>query len=169
MTLWLLFLAVLKSSALSFSGGAAFPILEADVVGRYRWLNPAGFAAAIGLGSVSPGPTGYGSLAVGYYVAGWPGAIVAALAVMLPPMTILVLLPLRRRLGGLRGAREAAQGVAAASVGLLLLLGLGLWHQSDRPVVTAIAAALTFIASLKRVSPPLLVALGALAGVVLRG
>lgn len=168
MILWALFLSVLKSSLLSFSGGAAFPILEADVVGRYRWLSSASFATAIGLGSVSPGPTGYGSLAVGYAVAGWRGALVATLAVILPPMTILVLQPLRRPLGALRGAREAVQGIAAASIGLLGVLAWSLWRGGGATASSAVLALLAFAASTKRLSPPLLVALGALAGALLK-
>ena len=75
-----LFLICLKVSLLSFGGSAPLPLLQ-DELGRQRGLlRDEDFASAIAIGRITPGPNGLFVLPVGYFVAGIPGALVAAAA-----------------------------------------------------------------------------------------
>lgn len=78
------FVVILLTSLLSFGGGNGYiPVIQA------RWietglLDPALFSFVLGLSYLTPGPKSGFIAGVGYYLAGIPGAFVAALAVVIP-------------------------------------------------------------------------------------
>lgn len=78
------FLVVATSTLFSIGGGNGPIAFMQD-----RWvtpglLEPASFAWAIALGHLTPGPNAGFLAAIGYYMYGIPGAIVAAVAVIVP-------------------------------------------------------------------------------------
>lgn len=89
---WELFLAFSIPNIIGYGGGPAIiPLIEAEVVGRYGWMNAQQFAETLALGNALPSPiatkmAGY----VGYDVAGIGGASVAILATVVPSLMLML-------------------------------------------------------------------------------
>ncbi len=87
-----LFLAFFIPNIIGYGGGPAIiPLIEAEVVGRYGWMNAQEFAETLALGNALPSPiatkmAGY----VGYDVAGIAGALVAVLATVVPTLVLML-------------------------------------------------------------------------------
>ena len=97
-----LFLAFVQIGAFSFGGGyAAMPLIQAQVIDTYHWLNAADFADLVTIAEMTPGPIAINAASfVGNQVAGVLGAVVATVSVALPScifVTILAILYQRYR------------------------------------------------------------------------
>lgn len=92
--LWELLIAFARASNLGFGGGpAVIPLIKVEVVERYHWMTNSEFTDALAVGNALPGPiatklAGY----VGYREAGWLGALVANIGVILPTALAVILL-----------------------------------------------------------------------------
>ena len=83
----------LKVGIFGFGGGFAMvPLMQSVAVSQTAWLSPAQFAAAIALGQITPGPVAISATFIGYKVAGFPGAVVATMAVFTPSLVAMYLL-----------------------------------------------------------------------------
>jgi chromate transporter len=90
MVLWQLAGVFAVLSALGFGGGnAILPQMYADVVTQHHWLTGPEFSRFYGLSRLSPGPAMGVSALVGYAVAGFAGAVVAAIAMFVPAAVIV--------------------------------------------------------------------------------
>jgi len=92
--LWNLFVAFTRASNLGFGGGPALiPLVKAEAVDRYQWLDNQEFADSLAICNALPGPIATKMAAyIGYKIAGWPGAFVAILGAVAPTVIIVVLL-----------------------------------------------------------------------------
>jgi chromate transporter len=115
-----------KIATVAFGGGyAMIPILQWDLVDRLGWLTLQQFLDGILLGFVTPGPIIITATFVGYWVKGLMGAIVATVAIFLPPILIIIFLtPFYQRIKEARLMRPVIQGILAALVGMLVLVTL---------------------------------------------
>lgn len=164
-----LFLAFFIPNIVGYGGGPAIiPLIEAEVVGRYGWMNPQEFAEVLGLGNALPSPiatkmAGY----VGYEVAGVGGAVVAVLATVVPTLLLMLgALGLLYRYRDSPRVKRMSQWVrpviAIMMAGMVLsffsegLAGAGLVH-------TLLIGAAAAIALLRFKAHPALVVVGALA------
>lgn len=88
------FMAFFRSGMLGFGGGpAVIPLLQKEVVERYRWMNDDEFGDTIALSNTMPGPiatklAGY----IGYKIGGLWGLLVALAASVIPTVVLMVLL-----------------------------------------------------------------------------
>lgn len=169
--IWL-FLVFLRASLLSLGGSGALPLLRADLVPA-GLLPDARIVEAIVIGRLSTGPGGLYVISIGYFVAGLPGALLAVLACVLPPLLILpiagFITPRRshRRIDGLlRGLTLSTSGLAVAVSLILLVPGAG---QAFAPWQAALAAAAFVIGVEGRRHPILVIAAGGALGLVLGG
>jgi len=107
-------------SIFSFGGAnGALPQLHADVVDRYHWLTSAQFVRFWALGGLVPGPTLTVSGLIGYAVAGFLGAAVAAVAMFVPSGVIVYALGSAwDRVGGNPWRDRIASGFAPVILGL---------------------------------------------------
>jgi chromate transporter len=113
---------------MTFGGGLAMiPAIEHVVVNEQGWLGPKGFADAIALGQITPGPVAICATFIGYRVAGLPGAVVATLA-MFAPATALALAAGRsvERFRSSRLVQGALRTLAPAVIGMLGAATVGL-------------------------------------------
>lgn len=91
-TQWELFLAFFRVGMLGFGGGpAAIPLIEKEVVQKYKWMSDEDFGDILAIANTLPGPiatklAGY----VGYRVAGYIGMFNAVLITILPTILILI-------------------------------------------------------------------------------
>ena len=160
---WLL----LKASLFSTGGTGNLPSLHADLLAR-GWASDRQFAEALAVGQVSPGPTGLWVISLGYLTAGWRGAALALAAVTLPPLLVLAIERLHRRMGAHPAEQGFMRGLSLALIGIFLvviarlLLNNGL--DAGAVLITLAAASLGRI---RQVPVVVVLALAALAGMVL--
>jgi len=84
----------LKAGAFVFGSGLAIvPFLHGGVVNEYGWLTENQFVDAVAVAMITPGPVVITVGFIGYLVAGFPGAFVAALATFLPCSYLQLFLP----------------------------------------------------------------------------
>jgi chromate transporter len=117
---------------------------------------------------MTPGPVLSSATFIGYLVSGWPGALVATVAVFLPSFVIVVLMgPVIPRLRQSRIAQAFLKGVNAAVVALILAVSLALFRSAIVDGWTVIILAVGLVALLRfRVDTLWLVLGGALLGLV---
>ena len=121
MTLWQLGAVFGLLSLLSFGGGNAIvPQMYADTVDHQRWITAAEFARYFALARLAPGPTMNMSALIGYRVAGFAGAALAAIALFVPAGLIVYGLGrLWRKLHGNAWRDRVAAGFAPVVAGLI--------------------------------------------------
>jgi chromate transporter len=141
-----LFLSFLKIGAVVFgSGYVLLAFLQTEFVDRLRWLSEKQLIDAVAVGQFTPGPLSATATFIGYVVAGWPGAIVATVAIFLPGFVLVAasgpLLPHIRRSPV---ASAALDGVVAGSLALMAVVALQLARASlvDRVTVAVFAVSL---------------------------
>jgi chromate transporter len=88
-----LFAAFFKIGLFAFGGAYSFlPLVEKEVVQNYNWLEKPEFLEVVGIAKVLPGALSIKfATYTGYKVAGVPGAIVANIANLLPPVLLIML------------------------------------------------------------------------------
>jgi len=92
--LWDLFIGFTRASNLGFGGGPSLiPLVKAEAVERYHWMDNEEFADALAIGNALPGPIATKMAAyIGYKVAGWLGALAATIGTVAPTVIVVVLL-----------------------------------------------------------------------------
>jgi chromate transporter len=104
---------------------------------------------------------------VGWWVAGWAGAVATTISIILPSTLLtLALIKVRTRQAGNALSKALQQAFAPISVGLLGATALIFAHASNadwRADVLTLLAALIVLTT--RLNPVLLIAVGAIAGV----
>ena len=118
MSLGQTFLAVFLASLLGFGGLGSLPVLRGQLASAGLMPDQL-LLSSLAVGNISPGPNGLYLIAVGYFVRGYAGAGVATLAVLLPPLLVLLLDRVRASLIHLRRFRSALRSLSLAVVALL--------------------------------------------------
>lgn len=92
--LWNLLIAFTRASNLGFGGGpAVIPLIQKEVVNRYKWMTEEEFADALAVGNSLPGPIATKMASyIGYRVAGWMGVLVSLTGTILPTLLITIFL-----------------------------------------------------------------------------
>ncbi|GAB2514582.1 chromate transporter [Spirosoma aerophilum] len=119
--LWQLALFFAKAGAFVFGSGLAIvPFLYGGVVKEYGWLTEQQFLDAVAVAMITPGPVVITVAFIGYLVAGFWGACVAALATFLPCYLFTILpAPYFKRWGKHAGVKAFVDGVTVAAVGAI--------------------------------------------------
>ena len=115
-------------SLLLFGGGYIFiPMIQEAVVNAYGWLSLEDFAASIALGQVTPGPILISATFIGYKVAGLAGALVATVAIFMPPAALIILAARQlERFSHLARFKAAQAGIRTAVFGMIISAALSL-------------------------------------------
>lgn len=149
------------------SGLAIVPFLYGGVVQEHQWLNDRQFVDAVAVAMITPGPVVITTAFIGYLVAGFSGAVVAALATFVPCYLFTILPAPYFKKHGKRPAIVAfVDGVTAAAIGAISGAVVVIGQRSITDWVTA-ALALITIAILwrfKKFPEPLIVLMAALIG-----
>ena len=153
------------------SGLAIVPFLYGGVVKEYAWLTDRQFVDAVAVAMITPGPVVITTGFIGYLVAGFPGAVVAAVATFVPCWLLTVLpAPYFKKYGKRPGIVAFVDGVTAAAIGAIAGAVVVLGQRSIVDWVTA-ALALVTVAVLwrfKKLPEPAIVLVAALAGLLLQ-
>jgi chromate transporter len=175
--LWQIFLFFTKAGAFVFGSGLAIvPFLYSGVVKEYGWLNDQEFLDAVAVAMITPGPVVITVGFIGYLVAGFWGAIVAAFATFLPCYLFTVIpAPYFKKHGKRPGIVAFVDGVTAAAVGAIagavVVLGrrtlfVAGW-QPEIVKVVLFAITLAVLLRFKKLPEPIVVLAAAIAGLIL--
>jgi chromate transporter len=159
-----------KAGAFVFGSGLAIvPFLYAGVVTEHHWLTERQFVDAVAVAMITPGPVVITVGFIGYIIAGWAGASVAALATFLPCYLFTVLpAPYFKKYGKRPGLIAFVNGVTAAAIGAITGAVLVLAERSivDIPTALVALAAMGLIWKVKKLPEPVIVAAAAVIGFV---
>jgi len=151
------------------SGLAIVPFLYGGVVQEYHWLTDRQFVDAVAVAMITPGPVVITTGFIGFLVAGFWGAVVAALGTFVPCYLFTILPAPYFKKHGKRPAIVAfVDGVTAAAIGAITGAVIVIGQRSISDWVTA-ALALVTVALLwrfKKLPEPLIVVAAALIGLV---
>jgi chromate transporter len=172
-TVGLLFVFFLKAGAFVFGSGLAIvPFLYGGAVATFHWLTERQFVDAVAVAMITPGPVVITAAFIGYLVAGFVGATLAALAVFAPPYVIVILgAPYYRRFAQNRQVKAFVQGVTAAAVGAIAGAAFILARRSivDWPTLLIGVVTLAILLQTKKIPEPLLILAAGAVGIFLYG
>jgi chromate transporter len=114
-------LMFLKASVLMFGGGVvALPLFQQELVQTHHWLTEQQFLDGVAIGQLTPGPITVVATFAGYAVAGTPGAIVATVAMYVPPFVLMLSsTPLLLHLRHSATVQGMLQGIMAGALGMM--------------------------------------------------
>ena len=161
----------LKAGAFVFGSGLAIvPFLHGGVVTEYHWLNEKQFVDAIAVAMITPGPVVITTGFIGYLVAGFPGACVAALATFLPCYLITIFAaPHFTKIAENKSIKAFVDGVTASVVGALVGAVVIIGTRSIIDIPTALIAIATILSLLyiKKIQEPFIILIAAVLGVLI--
>jgi chromate transporter len=142
-----LFLVFLKIGAVIYgSGYVLLAFLRTDLVTNFGWLTDRQLVDAVAVGQLTPGPVFTTATFIGYLVGGWPGALLATLAIFLPGFVFVALVfPIVPRLRGSPWTRGFLDGANVAALGLMAAVT---WQLAQAAIIDPLTAALALVALL---------------------
>jgi len=149
------------------SGLAIVPFLYGGVVKEYGWLTDQQFVDAVAVAMITPGPVVITTGFIGYLVAGFGGAVVAAAGTFLPCYLLTILPAPYFKKHGKRPAIVAfIDGVTAAAIGAIAGAVIVIGQRSITDWITAALALVTvgILWRFKKVPEPAIVLAAALIG-----
>jgi chromate transporter len=153
------------------SGLAIVPFLHGGVVNEFGWLNEHQFIDAVAVAMITPGPVVITVGFVGYLVAGFPGACVAALATFLPCYLFTVLLaPSFKKIAKDASVKAFVEGITAVVIGALVgsVLIIGMRSIVDLPTAMIGIAAAVALIYIKKLQEPYIIGIAAILGILLK-
>ena len=161
-----------KAGAFVFGSGLAIvPFLHTGVVTENHWLNEQQFIDAVAVAMITPGPVVITVGFIGYLVAGFPGACVAAAATFLPCYLFTVIpAPYFHKIAKNKPVKAFVDGITAAVVGALAGAVIVIAQKSITDISTALIAIATILVLLyvKKVQEPYIILVAAIIGVILK-
>ena len=144
------------------------PEVHRVTVDVHHWLTDAEFTQMFAIAQASPGPNMLIVALIGFHVAGFPGALVAAGAICLPSCTLAFLVErVWQRFRGTPFRRAFEAGLAPITVGLMLATGWLVARGAPAGWTGyAITAATTVLVLVTRVNPLWLFAAAGMLGLL---
>ena len=141
-------LSFFKIGALAFGNGMTIlPLIQADAVDSFHWLNVNEFVDGIALSQITPGPFLVISTFIGYKLGGVWAALLTTFAMFAPSFVMtLIFTEIFSRVKDLSAVKGALGGVLAAFVGLLASVLLQLGKVGIVSPLTLVFAASAFVA-----------------------
>jgi chromate transporter len=153
------------------SGLAIVPFLYGGVVNEHHWLTERQFIDAVAVAMITPGPVVITVGFIGYLVAGFAGASVAALATFLPCYLFTIIpAPYFRKYGRRPAIVAFVDGVTAAAIGTITgaVVVLGKRSIIDLPSIAIALVTIVLLWKAKKLPEPVIVAAAAIVGLILK-
>lgn len=161
-----------KAGAFVFGSGLAIiPFLHSGVVVENHWLTEQQFLDAVAVAMITPGPVVITVGFIGYLVAGFPGATVAALATFLPCYLFTIIpAPYFKKIAKNLSIKAFVEGITAAVIGALVgaAILIGIRSIRDIPALLIAVAALLVLIYIKKLPEPYLIFIAALIGLLIK-
>ncbi len=171
-TLWDIALFFTKAGAFVFGSGLAIvPFLHGGVVIEHQRLNEHQFVDAVAVAMITPGPVVITVGFIGYLVAGFPGACVAALATFLPCYLFTVIpAPYFKKYGHNKSIKSFVEGITAAVIGALVGAVVIIATRSITDLITILIATVTVFVLLyfKKIQESYIILIAAVIGLILK-
>jgi len=170
--LWQIAWFFTKAGAFVFGSGLAIvPFLYGGVVKEYQWLSEQQFLDAVAVAMITPGPVVITVGFIGYLVAGFWGAVVAALATFIPCYLFTVIpAPYFKKYGKHPAIKAFVDGVTAAAIGAIAGAVVVLAKRTliDIPTVMIAISTAAVLFRFKKLQEPFVILVAALLGILLR-
>jgi len=166
----LLFVSFFRIGLFTFGGGyAMLSLLEDEVITKRNWINHKEMLNLYAIGQSTPGVIMVNTATfIGYNRAGYIGAVVATLAVIIPSIVIMTIVAtLLEGLGESLWVQRALLGINISVAAMLLSAVIRLGKQSVKTVSSGIILAVSFLGvQLFGISTIVIVPLAALLGII---
>lgn len=160
-----------KAGAFVFGSGLAIvPFLYAGTVTEHHWLTEKQFVDAVAVAMITPGPVVITVGFIGYLIAGFSGASVAALATFIPCYLFTIIpAPYFKKYGKVPGVVAFVDGITAAAIGAITGAVIVIAKRSILDIPTAAICLITIalLWKFKKLQEPVIIAAAAVAGLVL--
>ncbi|TCD26463.1 chromate transporter [Pedobacter psychrodurus] len=153
------------------SGLAIVPFLHGGVVKEFGWLTEAQFVDSVAVAMITPGPVVITVGFIGYLVAGFPGASVAALATFLPCYLFTVALaPSFKKIAKNNSVKTFVEGITAAVIGALVgsVIVIGTRSIKDIPTAFIAVAAILALIYIRKLQEPYIIGVAAIIGLLIK-
>lgn len=161
-----------KAGAFVFGSGLAIvPFLHAGVVNEHGWLTENQFVDAVAVAMITPGPVVITVGFIGYLVAGFTGACIAALATFLPCYLFTVIpAPYFKKISQNKSIKAFVDGITAAVIGALVGAVIVIATRTIVDIPTAIIATGTVLLLIyvKKLQEPHIIGIAALLGILIK-
>ena len=161
-----------KAGAFVFGSGLAIvPFLHGGVVAEHHWLNEQQFLDAVAVAMITPGPVVITVGFIGYLVAGFPGAVVAAIATFLPCYLFTIIpAPYFKKIAKNKSIKAFVDGITAAVIGALVGAVVVIAMRSIIDVPTAVISVATMLVLIyvKKIQEPQIILVAAALGLLLK-
>ncbi len=162
-----------KAGAFVFGSGLAIvPFLHGGVVTEYHWLTERQFLDAVAVAMITPGPVVITVGFIGYLVAGFPGACVAALATFFPCYIITIIsAPHFKRIAQNISIKAFVNGITAAVIGALVgaVLTIAFKNIVDVPTLLIAVTTISVLLYIKKIQELHIILIAAIIGLILKG
>ncbi len=168
-----LFISFFKIGLFGFGGGyAMLPLIKHEIVDApNQWLTIKDFSDIVAISQMTPGPIAINSATyVGYTVSGGiTGAIIATLAVCLPPLIIMLCLSaFYLKFRNNKIIESVFKSLKPAIIGLIAAAALSLMNRHNFAGISSVAIFfVSFTAAFKRFDPFKLIIAAGIAGIII--
>lgn len=165
---WIAFFLTLFKSVMFSSGGyGPLPSLHSDFI-NHGWSDQRQFTESLAIGQITPGPNGLWVVSLCWLVAGLRGALLACIALILPPLLILIVQRCYAKISKYPATQGFLDGVVIviASFSVIVVFRIFMSNGIDIKTV-AIAAISAALAISRRVSVNIILIAAVLAGLIL--
>lgn len=165
-----LFWAFCRIGGLTFGGGyAMLPMLQAEVVDKYKWATEEELLDYYAVGQATPGIIAVNTATfIGYKNKGIIGALFATAGVVFPSLVIIMIIAgLIENFSDIQVVQHAFSGVRIVVCVLILNAVIKLWKNSVKGKLGIIIFILSFVAAaLLKISPIYIVIISAIVGLL---
>ena len=144
-----LFFTFLKIGAFTFGGGyAMIPLIQKEVVEKKKWMTDEDILEIVAIAESTPGPIAINAATfVGYRTAGFGGALLSTVGVVLPSFIIIAAISfVLRAFQNLAAVRYAFWGIRAGVLALIIKALWSMYQQNKKGLMSYMIMALAFIA-----------------------
>ena len=162
-----------KAGAFVFGSGLAIvPALQGGVVNEHHWLTQRQFVDAVAVAMITPGPVVITTAFIGFLVAGFIGAMIAAISVFLPCYLLaMITFPSFEYIVKHAMVRELVNGITAAAIGAIaggaVVIGVSSIHSWTSLALTLVC--LGVLIGTRKVPDPVLLLVSGVTGYFLIG
>ncbi len=160
----------LKAGTFVFGSGLAIvPFLYGGLVKETHWLTEQQFLDAVAVAMITPGPVVITVGFIGYLIAGFPGACVAAFGTFLPCYLFTIIpAPYFKKYGRRPGIKAFVDGVTTAAVGAIAGAVVVLAKRQFIDVTSVVITAATVLILFRfKIPEPLIIVAAAIAGLLI--
>lgn len=128
-----------KIGAFTFGGGyAMIPLIQREVVEKRKWITDGDILEIVAIAESTPGPIAINAATfVGYRTAGFAGASMATLGVVIPSFVIIyVIAAVLREFQNIRAVACAFFGIRAGVLALIVKACISMFNQNPKELKT---------------------------------